>query len=241
MGGRAVHKATEEWERDPDRVDIRERWKVAWAAELDAARANCPDESLWYVGGRRRNPTTREFSAGEGESWWLEHGEEMCLAYQTALAEKNWHLWLTPLGEPAIELGMMLPLGGVLIRAFIDRVYVTGDGELIVVDLKTGSRKPANGGQLGVYACGFERAFGVRPSYGVYYMARTATWSLPIMLDTYTQEVLGQQFATASAIWEAGLFLANPDQHCNYCRVKDFCRVGGGHLWREFEGLTPPR
>lgn len=234
-GGRAFHAATEDWERDKDRVDITERWTYHWTTELAKARAIEPDESLWYTAGRKTEKTPNK----EDGDFWVDAGRQWCLDYVEATAKQNWALWELPDGKPAIEVGLIVTLGGIVMRQYVDRLYVTGDGELVVVDLKSGSRTPGDAAQLGVYACGVERAFGIRPTYGFYYMARKSSFGLPILLDNYTSEVLGEQFAIAARIWEQGLFLPNPDQHCRFCGVRRFCRAEGGLDWRDYAGMIP--
>jgi DNA helicase II / ATP-dependent DNA helicase PcrA len=70
-----------------------------------------------------------------------------------------------PSGEPMIELPFSMLLDGRIVRGRIDAVYETGDGELEIVDFKTGSRAHVEGGeddQLSIYARALD-AMGLLP------------------------------------------------------------------------------
>jgi RecB family exonuclease len=105
---------------------------------------------------------------------------------------------------------------------FIDRVMVTPDGELVVLDLKTGARTPSSDLQLAVYAAGIERKYGVRPTYGAYWMARegiTSQLSPLAYLPADRIEALVENFDKAR---KAGIFLPNTT-NCFYCGVAQYC------------------
>lgn len=236
IGGSAFHEATEAYDSGAHHDEgIAGLWQDAFAAKMEQARSVEPDESLWYRAGKATEKTPNK----EDYDFWLHAGEAWCLDYAKFTDELDWQLWELDDGRPAIEVGLLADLAGVPTRQYVDRIYVTKDGELVIVDLKTGSRVPQDHTQLGVYACGVERTLGVRPAWGVYYMARKAEHTAPANLDFYTPDLLGAQFRVAQEIWKAGLFLPNPDQHCRWCGVKRFCRAGGGDQWQQYEGMIP--
>jgi len=124
---------------------------------------------LWRKAGR----TTKANPDGEDESWWLEEGRRMLDSWvQFRTGQLGWSIWTTPDGKPAIEISMTPHMGDVPVQMGIDRVMVTPDGELVIVDLKTGKYTPSSDLQLALYAVGMEKTFGIRPKYGTYWMAR---------------------------------------------------------------------
>jgi hypothetical protein len=69
---------------------------------------------------------------------------------------------------------------------------ITPEREIIVVDLKTGIRTPQSDLQLQVYACMLERATGIRPDFGAYWMARQGGTSTPVRLNKFTLKKLDE-------------------------------------------------
>lgn len=161
IGGTAFHTASEYVDRD--NMDPVTAWTKAWAEEL----AKVDDTSKLRAGGR----ATKEYPDKENGAWWTRKGEEMTVNYHkwiTARKAEGWAFF-----EPhAIEVSIDFMLADVNVKGYIDRILVNPDGELVVIDLKTGSHTPASSAQLGLYALGVEHHFGVKPTIGAYYMAR---------------------------------------------------------------------
>jgi len=120
--------------------------------------------------------------------------------------------------------------GDVPIKGFADLVFENVDGSLTVVDLKTGKSTPDSAMQLGVYASCIEMIYGIRPQYGAYYSARSATlepsegmerWSIPVLTELFAQFERGLQ---------AEIFLPNIGMSCSTCGVRDYCFAVGGEL-----------
>ena len=57
----------------------------------------------------------------------------------------------------------MINFGTVPVKMALDRIMQLPDGELVVLDLKTGSRTPSTTLQLGFYSVGIEPYFGLTP------------------------------------------------------------------------------
>src|ERR1044072_2211359 len=90
------------------------------------------------------------------------------------------------------------PIGGVTVKGYVDRVFHAPPFEtverqqLVIVDLKTGSRTPDSDLPLRFYACLIEAALGIRPQFGGYYKARDGQVKLPLVdLDHFSVELLG--------------------------------------------------
>lgn len=222
LGGSAFHLATEALDRGELDSPV-EAWTAAWAHTLESELEGV-DRSQIRAGGR----VSKAWPNKEDEAWWATNGAEMVEKYQAwRVANPQLVLFDAPAG-PAVEVPVQLELGGVLVKGYVDRVFVDEDGQVLVVDLKTGNHKPASSLQLGVYALGVERALGVRPIVGSYYMARKAELSDQSSLLHYTPELLGQWFSRARDTIEHQLFIPHVTSLCGTCSVRDYCAAVGG-------------
>ena len=102
-------------------------------------------------------------------------------------------------------------------------MFVTDAGELVVVDLKTGSRTPESDMQLGFYAAGLELMFGVRPHLGAYWMARKGGLTPLVDLDRYTPEFIGKMLDKFNLAVEHEIFLPHATSLCGSCGVRPLC------------------
>ena len=65
-----------------------------------------------------------------------------------------------------------------------DRVFWNKDtGEYVIVDLKTGKNVPDSSLQLGFYAYGLRKVYGIDAKVGYYWMARKGELSQPFDLE----------------------------------------------------------
>lgn len=196
----------------------------AWldAFEIQKARqieATGLETASWRSGGR----ATKANPDKENDVWWIDSGREMLdkwVAWRTG--SHGWKLWEHD-GIPAIELGLNPVLGGVTVQMHIDRVMVTPDGELVILDLKTGQRTPSSDLQLAFYAVGLEKMLGIRPKYGTYWMARDGNTSPLVELDFYKTEIIEEMVADFDKARKAHLFIPNLN-HCKMCDLTDKCK-----------------
>jgi len=196
----------------------------AWNKQVsDQSKKTDVDQSEWRAAGRvsKANPNK------EDGNWWLTNGAKM---FDNWVAFRNgsngWRLWEHN-GVPAIEIGMTPIWNDVPVQMHLDRVMVNPDGELVVLDIKTGSRTPTSDLQLAFYAAGMEEMLGVRPRWGAYWMAREGIVSEMIDLDKYTKEdiiSIVTQFDTAR---KQSIFLPN-FSHCVMCNLKTKCKWKNG-------------
>lgn len=187
-------------------------------------------ESQWRTAGRatKANPNK------EDEAWWLANGPEMVQRWIDWRQGSGWTLWETPDGRPAVELALNVRMGGVPVKMYIDRVFVTPEGQLVVLDLKSGSREPGDSVQLGFYARGMELTFGIRPQYGTYWMARTGSTGQMHDLEHHA-EWLDDAVADWDRARRANLFIPHVDQMCGYCSVRDYCKAVNGSKAKEIK------
>lgn len=134
-----------------------------------------------------------------------------------------------------VELTLEAEVGGVMLRGIIDRLDVTPDGGLVVVDYKTGrvpSEMQERARLWGVhfYALLCEEVLGVRPS-----LVRLMYLRKPVTIETAPsdQAIRGLRQRTA-AVWKAierscadEDFRPRPGPLCNWCAFQDRCPAFG--------------
>jgi hypothetical protein len=231
VGGNAVHKASEVWDMavllgQEEALTVDSLWNTHWEAErtLVASFTTIP-ESEWRSGGR----ATKEFPNKENPDWWHKNGPKMIEAW-IKWRSNGWNILELQnddgFSQYGIELGINTVLGGAETKMFIDRVMVTPEGEVIIVDLKTGARTPTSDLQLAFYAAGVEKVFGIRPKWGAYWMARQETTSGLVDLDLMPTENVERMIKMFDTARIAGILLPN-FSNCNYCSVINHCEWKG--------------
>jgi putative RecB family exonuclease len=142
---------------------------------------------------------------------------------------------IRPIG---IEIMLDAEVGGVRVRGIIDRLELDEDGELVVVDYKTGRAPPEkfeNGRLDGVqfYSLLCERNFGRRPArVKLLYLAD------PLEISTTPSEQSSRAIERkVGAIWSAveracsrDDFRPKPSKLCEYCAFRVYCPAFGGEI-----------
>ena len=208
-------------------MNLKEIWDRAFLEEIGAIEHRTKTNPVdWRRGGR----ATKEYPDKEDKAWWDANGFKMFEDFVLAFKNNGWKVWTAPDGKPGIELPFEVMFGDVPIKGFADLIFENVDGSLTVVDLKTGKSTPDSAMQLGVYASCIEMIYGIRPQYGAYYSARSATlepsegmerWSIPVLTELFSQFERGLQ---------AEIFLPNIGMSCSTCGVRDYCFAVGGEL-----------
>ena len=135
-----------------------------------------------------------------------------------------------------VELTLEATVGALRLRGIIDRLDVTGDGELVVVDYKTGRVPSVNQenqrlGGVQFYALLCEQVLGRRPS-----RVRLMYLREPLVIEAEPSEqaVRGTRQRTA-AVWSAieracvlEDFRPRPSALCNWCSFRPLCPAFGG-------------
>ena len=200
-------------------MDIEKLWSDSWKIEIDEATRN---GEIQLEDLRQSSRTSKANPNGENASWWFENGRKFVDKWIEWRKNSEWKIWTSPTGEPGIELTFEVEIGGISFKGAIDRVFVTPDGELVILDLKTGQRTPQTDLQLQVYACLMERVYGIRPSWGCYWMARSGVTSIPVNLDEFTLKKLDAMVALFQKARENEIYLPNFDG-CKMCSLTEYC------------------
>lgn len=192
-----------------------------------AQRARYADTPTDRIG--RAGKPTKANPNGEDEKWWLERGPQMVDAYETWRDSNGYRIWVTPAGDPAIELELTVDVGATKpVKMVIDRVFVNPLGQLALVDLKSGARSPASDMQLGFYRVGILVNLGVRVDQGNYYDARKGELTGTVSLTRYTPGLIGHWMREFEKAKESGIYIPNLSSWCRSCGMRDYCAAYGG-------------
>ncbi|WP_218951912.1 RecB family exonuclease [Amycolatopsis anabasis] len=213
--GTAVHKAAEEWERSGRAMslaDAQDVFRETYAASVNEMCEDTPNLDFWYRSGPYRGEVDieRRYGLGLGQV-------EKYIEYYTVKAPDE-VIWITPDGEPAIELEFDIDLDGVRVKGFIDQVV---DGK--PRDIKTGN-KPGDDFQLGVYGVALEVEHGLKPTEGDYWMGRSGKPTVPYDISEWTRERVTEEFHRLDENIQAERFDAKPEpSKCGFCSVATAC------------------
>lgn len=230
IAGDAIHKATEDLDRQDapaDMVTSTEAFFTHW----DAAVQKLNDDGIALESVKAGGRKSDRWPNKEDHTFWRAEGPAMVDGWvrwrETAL-DDGWSWYWLPNGDPAIEVPIQVEFDDVLVKGYIDRVMVNPNGELMVIDLKSGSRVPDSSLQLAIYALGIQRHFGVTPQLGAYYMTRKGDLAPASSLLHYTPELIGSWFSSAKRGIEAEVFIPKVGPFCGSCSVAQYCAAVGG-------------
>ena len=211
-------------------TDISEKWlEVFQRAVADVeARSDVPAEQ-WRVAGRR----TKANPDGETLDFWQSEGLRQVEEYLEWYQNSGWTIATLPDGKPGIEWEAEVWFGGTPVRLVVDCVYTNGT-DLIVVDYKTGQRVPYGQEQLALYASSIEKAYGVRPKWGAFYMSRKGELSDLVDLAPWGIDYFDFMFASMNEQMATGFFPPHVGDHCSYCAFKAYCPAVAGPKSAEF-------
>jgi hypothetical protein len=236
VGGKAVHRVAEEFERmvlevkNPQFVHDRVKvaggaaglWKTAFGAEIVAQVLACPQvpQDDWRAAGR---------GGAEGYTWWLTQGPDMVQRYlDLRMTELDRAMLHDRNGAPVLELAGVLDVEGTPHKVVIDQAWHFGAEDVVIDDLKSGANAPRGGTfQLAQYAWFLRMVLGLDCKiYGRYWDARKGTYSAPVdLIELHPWDEIVWRIKDAQAKKEAGLFGANPGPFCGGCAVKHACPV----------------
>lgn len=240
-GGRAFHSTTEWLDREIFRANpvllqagrqkLAQVWAEKFGQAVDEAREKEPDVSKWRTAGR----PSADKPNGEDVDWWRVAGLNMVNGYADWwAAEPPWRVWALPGGEPALEVPLLVEFRDVPVVGYVDQILQSvTDDRLLIVDKKTGKRKPLPGLQLATYNVELEAVFGQPFGWGSYFMARDATLTDPEPLAHWTPEMLGELYGRMDMAERLGLYLPNLGSHCSGCLVRKWCPPSGGQEYTE--------
>lgn len=245
VAGTAVHELTEFY--DLDRLDeslqeyphllaipgdrYAEAWnKAAFEAALDKAVAKEDERGTKVIKPSGKQLQSHGKTGGPNKKdrgWWLVEGPKFLQAYINWRKLTKWTIARLPDGQLGIEVRVQVEFGGGPQLGFIDRVFIKPDGTVVIVDIKSG-KEPSGKLQLGTYAVGLIKLFGLEADYGAYWMADKGDITGLLDLTPYTEEYVDHLFEMAWTGIRAGVFMPSVGSFCGTCSVRDYCRAVGG-------------
>lgn len=218
--GIAIHDAADAWEksrRTMSVLDAQEVFKKTWRAEIARADERHPDRSTWLVGGRKKVQTDLLDRYNDGLRQVADY-----LDYNRN--DLNLTPYEMPDGTPAAEVGFEIDFLGVSVRGYIDLIMQdVHTGELLVRDIKSGSKAPSVPFQLIVYRKAVHEVLGIGVHWGEFFMTRDAKPTPPIDLTVLDEALIEEWFVRQVEIEQQGLFLPNPGDACRTCGVAIHC------------------
>lgn len=215
LGGTAVHTATERFDLGGYGYPDSDLFAVAFEEEIEKAG----DISRIRAAGR----PSKDWPNGEDRAWWEKHGQGFVNAW-IKFRDDNPSLVIAEFNDtPAVEVDVMADLNGILLKGFIDRVFVDIDtGQLLIVDLKTGRNTPPSALQLSFYKVALAETVGVTADFGAFWMARQGHLSRIEEL-WQSRELVEDWLRKARHMIDNEIFIPHVTPFCNSCGVKDFC------------------
>jgi len=176
----------------------------------------------WKTAGRK----TTLRPDGEDLSFWQSDGLKQVEAYQKWYESSGWKIATMPDGRPGIEWSADVHFGGTPVRFIVDAIYQVGE-DLVIVDYKTGSRTPFGMIQAGLYAAGIEKAYGIRPKWGAFFMTRSGSLDDLIDLSHLTIEYFDYVFGAMNHSVLQGWFPPSVGDSCRMCSFQSQCPAMG--------------
>lgn len=229
MHGSAFHHAIELYELSGRTMTVeqaQEKYYEYYDQAIKDSLEENPDYTDWMTGGNKK---------GEKDiADRREKGADQVAIY-ISYAEAHSDEWrIYPIGPRgyAVELEFNIEFGGVMVKGFIDQVREYRDGRIVPVDLKSGTREPASGFQLGVYAHAIHEYMGVLPETGVFFMPklkRDGSLVGDVMKDLrpWNRDMVNSMFRQFDTAERAGVYIPNPGDGCRTCGVAQYCRAQG--------------
>lgn len=245
VGGSAIHAAIEQYERfvSEDRFGegikaetLASIWNDAFAGAIAEQSMRSPQfpPDAWHVAGRGR----------ENYTWWLHEGGDMLRRYS------NWRQAWTSMGytplewhgeqgdepaRPAFEIELRTLIAGVPMVMRIDAVWHSpATGEIVIIDVKSGAKTPADRFQLKTYAAALgnvltHRGWSKSPYIGfAYLMLREGA---PSSIHTLNDDDLSEIEYRISMMDVAecnGVHVPSPGPFCTSCSVGHVCPIMAG-------------
>lgn len=198
-------------------MSLLEDWKLWWKeTEKERPEYDLSTSSSWRVASKVRNP--------EDGDWWFTNGYKF---YENWVnwRQANPHMTIARVGDGTIgiELELLPKVDDVVIKMYVDRVFWDkSTGTHVIVDLKTGKYTPQSSLQLGFYAYGLRKVYGIEATQGYYWMARKGELSSAFNLAAYSDDKIETLVRTFDKARKEKIFLPNFDA-CNMCGITAHC------------------
>ena len=207
--------------------DLPALWNMEFASSVHYNEQKSGVQSeYWRASGMK----TKSNPGGEDLDWWQDNGLDQVQAYWDWLHNlpSNWKIATMPDGKPGIEWEAEAIFGGTPVKAVVDCIFEV-DGELVVIDFKSGKKTSYGVIQLALYARAVEQLHGVRPKWGGFYMTRKAEVDELVDLKWWKQSYFDYCFGAMNETIKSGYFMPIVSDACQWAwSFSDQCVAVGG-------------
>lgn len=216
VGGSAVHKATEWWDIGAHQeLSTEDLFVAAFSDEVKAQESRTLTKA-----------DTWRSSRNQDQAWWLANGPGMVQSYIDWREQTGWQILDLPDHDlVGVELPVNVDIGDMPVKGYIDRVFVTDAGEVVILDIKTGARKPDSALQLGFYRAAMQLQYGVTADIGGFFLNRKKPGEQLIIegLAQYTTMYVARFVDGFKKARDNGIYLPNVTSFCKACGVAAHC------------------
>lgn len=238
VAGTAVHEITEHYDRL--KLGLVTEDAPSFQQVFDREIAESEEKGVGLrVSGKKRVKASLDGGPNKKDyDWWLEFGPVMIDMWAEWRDESDWEIATMPDGSPGIEVDLSVDVAGRPFKGFIDRVFLTPNGQVVIVDLKTGALPPGQS-QLTTYGVGLWRQHGLRAEWGAYWSGTSGQLSRMKDLTVLPDGFIDHQYEMAWRGIEAGVYLPNVTSMCVTCGVRRACRAFSGAMADRVEPFEP--
>lgn len=226
-------------------IDVDAAWQEHWDAAFDETKERHPefDPEDYYRSGR----ASKDWPNKETPEWWAKQGPLFVKSWVKWRELCGLKIWEFPDEDGVLQPGIEVEAWAysddernLSIRSIIDRVMVDDQGDLYIVDLKSGSHTDAWPRQMALNNLGLYYTFGVHAKYAGFWKSRKGGVEKWFDLSIYTDEWLWDMAWKAREIRDRQLFLPQPGNLCaSACGVSQHCvAMGGVPFFRNHATLT---
>jgi hypothetical protein len=229
IAGSAIHEITELMDlkaigkNDEEIPTFKEVFDRMLAEEDEKGIEVKPSGRILKSIGKTGGPNKKDYE------WWLHYGPLYIENWVEWSNSNDYRLAILPDGKPGIEVPFTVYVGGERVVGFIDRVYLTPENKILILDLKSGQVPPSKI-QLGVYKLGLLRSYELEAELGTYWIASDGQLTPLTDLTIYSESFIDSLFEQARRGIQNGVFLPNVSAMCTGCGVRRYCRAVGGDL-----------
>lgn len=223
--GTTVHAGVEAYEKSGREMSISDAiavFEAAWDVEQTEAEMLQPDPRMWMF--------------GRGKSKDSDAVQRWNLGQRQVEDYINWHprqdadwspIELAP-GQLAVECKFDVMFGDVRVVGAIDSIMESRWGDIAVVDVKTGTKKPSDPYQMVTYKYVVKELFDIEVDSAQWWMCKDSRYEEFKNLDKYSYDELVAWYAKADYGINNNVFLANPGD-CFTCPVRPYCKYGNDY------------
>lgn len=216
--------------------DLETLWRVEFENQITYREEQTGiDRGKFMVSGGTK---TREL---EDIAWWETQGFLMVDRWLAWQEREQAKVWKTPDGRLAIELDIVADLGrNVIAKSVVDRVMVSADGSLGIVDLKSGNSAPDSPLQIAIAKVAVEAKYDLAGAvkWGLFFKARQHKQYV-IDLKRWTIPLVRNILLEYAKLRPVQAFPPRLGRHCNWCGVHDYCAAYGGTLSHTADPTDP--